>query len=400
MSDHKQQLLPLLLLVGATTLVGTSCGSSQAEKPKLSPPAKVEHAVKETELATVHITAEAEKRLKIETATIEYRDMPRSLDVNGEVVTPVGSTMTVSTPMAGTLLAGQAGSPTVGQAVRKGQSLFKVRPFVAPERDLAIQLRRDVDSLTEKVTAATQKKDRAEILANERAGSVRAFEEARAELAIAETELKGAKERLAKAERSGLESDFAVNVPSPITGVIQKVNASVGQTAASGAILVEITDSSTMWVRVPVYVGDLPGVVRGQPARIRNLGSRPGDSGRMAHPVSAPPTADAAAGTADLYYALSNPGNSLRPGERVGVSLTLRAGERSLVIPWSAVLHDTQGTAWVYENTAPQTFVRRAVEVKQVTGSLAVLGRAPQPGTKVVIVGATELFGAEFTAGK
>lgn len=387
-----------LLLISLMWFSG--CSASKAAQPKLAAPAKVENAVKESDLATIKLTPEAEKRLGIATVAIELRDVPRTLDVSGEIVIPQGQTMLVSAPMAGTLQAAQNRTPAVGQVVQKGQMLFRLTPFLAPERDLRVQIERDIASLTERVAGIRQRKERAEILANEKAGSVRAVEEAQAELAIAEAELKGARERLASFDKNALNSDFSVAIIAPISGVIQKISANVGAATNGGAALLEISNQTTVWIRVPIYVGDLPQLVRGQSAHIRNLSGEPGTTVRVARPVSAPPTADATAATADLYFALPNPDGSLRPGQRIGVTLALRSQEQSLVIPWSAVLHDVQGGAWVYENTAPQTFVRRPVEVKRVSTAMAVLGRAPSPGAKIVTVGATELFGTEFGAGK
>lgn len=387
-----------LLLISLAWFSG--CSASKAAQPKLAAPAKVENAVKEADLATIKLTPEAEKRLGIATVAIELRDVPRTLDVSGEIVTPQGQTMIVSAPMAGTLQAAQNRTPAVGQAVQKGQMLFRLTPFLAPERDLRVQIERDIASLTERVAGIRQRKERAEILANEKAGSVRAVEEAQAELAIAEAELKGARERLASFDKNALNSDFSVAIIAPISGGIQKISASAGDATTGGAALLEISNQATVWIRVPVYVGDLPQVARGQSARISNLNSEPGAAVRSAPPINAPPTADAAAATADLYFALANNNGLLKPGQRVGVTLTLKAREESLAIPWSAVLHDVQGGAWVYENTAPQTFVRRPVEVKRVSGELALLGRAPKLGTKIVTVGAAELFGTEFGVGK
>jgi membrane fusion protein, heavy metal efflux system len=82
------------------------------------------------------------------------------------------------------------------------------------------------------------------------------------------------------------------------------------------------------------------------------------------------------------------------------VTLAERASEESLVVPWSAVTHDINGGAWVYENVAPQQYARRRVEVRRVVGSLAVLARGPAVGAKVVTAGVAELFGAEFGTGK
>jgi membrane fusion protein, heavy metal efflux system len=308
--------------------------------------------------------------------------------------------MTVTTPMAGILQPGEGGIPVVGKAVRRGQALFKLTPFLAPERDLRVQLERDVATLTERVAGVRQRKERAEILAQEKAGSMCAFEEAQAELAVAEAELKGARERLARFDKDALESDFSVEVTAPISGIIQKINATPGVAIAGGAMVVEIANLAQVWIRVPVYVGDLPQVVRQRPARVHDLSGELQGAARYAQPVNAPPSADASAATADLYFALVNGNGALRPGQRVGVTLPLRTQEQGLVIPWSAVLHDIQGATWVYENTAPQTFVRRSVAVKRVSDSFAVLGQAPPVGAKIVTIGAAELFGTEFGVGK
>ncbi len=375
-----------------------SCSSSKAAQPKQPSPVTVENAKPETALATVKLTPEAEKRLGIQTVTMATGEVARTMELSGEVVMPQGQTMLVSAPMAGTLQAATKASLLVGTPVNKGQALFRITPYLAPERDLRVQLMREIATLTERVAAAKQRKQRAEILANEKAGSVRAVEEAQAELSIAEAELKGAQARLEQYGSGSLASDFSVTITAPISGVVQKVHAAANVQTAGGAALLEIANLSTMWIRVPVYVGDLPNVSRNQAARIHGLG----ESGAtlIARPVHAPPTADANAATADLYFALPNNNQALRPGQRVGVTLAARGLESSLMIPWSAVLHDIQGATWVYENTAAQTFVRRPVEVRSVANNQAVLARAPAAGAKIVTVGAAELFGAEFGVGK
>jgi membrane fusion protein, heavy metal efflux system len=397
-------------------LVFTGCNTPKAAETKAPPPATVENAKKETDLATVKLTPEAEKRLGIVTAPIEMRDVARTLELSGEVVMPPGQTYTVAAPLAGTLHSPETNlaaadasttknveavaTPVVGAFVRRGQALFRLTPFLSPERDLRVQLEREVATLQERVAGIRQRKERAEMLASEKAGSQRAVEEAQADLAVAEADLKGARERLLRNGNGSLASDFEVPVVAPSSGVIQKVNASVGQTTAGGAVLLELANYSTLWLRVPVYVGDLPKVARSQPARIHGLNDAPGTSAFLAKPIVAPPTADAAASTADLYYALSNTGGMWRPGQRVGVTLSARAQEQSLAVPWSAVLHDIQGGTWVYENTAAHTFIRRSVEVRYVIGEWAVLGRAPNVGAKIVTVAAAELFSTEFGGGK
>jgi hypothetical protein len=71
-------------------------------------------------------------------------------------------------------------------------------------------------------------------------------------------------------------------------------------------------------------------------------------------------------------------------------------GVQSTVIPYAAIVYDTQGNTWVYLNPEPFIYVRRAVGVKDIVGDQAILSDAPPVGSAVVTVGVAELYGAEF----
>ena len=390
----------LIAVLGLVLLVmsAAGCGSKPPEAAKTAP-AKIDNPVKESDLATITLTPEAETRLGIQYSQAEFTSVSRSLTVSGEIVPTADAVVSVSAPMAGTLMAGETGVK-VGTPVRKGQTVFRIQPYLAPERGLSTQLERDIASAETRISAAKVRLARAEQLVRDRAGPQKTVDQAHEELALAENDGRAARERLEKLKAAPAAADVVMPVAAPRDGVLLHVNAAAGQNVAGSAVLFEVTNLSTVWVRVPVYVGDIDSVDRSSSARIGSLDNNPGSPARSARPVSAPPTADAAASTADLYYELPNGDGRLRPGERVGVTLALKSTEDSLVVPWEAVLHDVNGGTWVYENTAPQVFVRRPVEVRDVVDRLAVLSRGPAPGTRVVTAGAAELFGTEFGPGK
>ena len=66
-----------------------------------------------------------------------------------------------------------------------------------------------------------------------------------------------------------------------------------------------------------------------------------------------------------------------------------------MVIPYAAVLYDTQGDTWVYTNPEPLTFVRSPITVDRIEGDQAFLSAGPSSSSVVVIVGAAELYGSE-----
>jgi membrane fusion protein, heavy metal efflux system len=395
----------LVILVAALVVLSGCAKPQAAESHQSSPPAKVENAVKEPDLATIKLSPQAEMRLGIATAAVAIEKVAQTREFAGEITLPPDCLTSMAAPAAG-ILAADSAPLTVGALVRKGQPIFHLTPFLSPERDLRLQLEREVTAARTRVEAARVRHNRAEQLLRDKAGSEKGVQQAREELDLAENDLKTARERLDRFEKAPIAADVAVIIAAPRDGIIQKVFANPGQTVAGGLPLFEVADMSRMWIRVPVYVGDLRLIDRRQTVRVHAMNETPGAASRPARPVNAPPTADPANNTADLYFELANGDGSMRPGQKVGVTLSERAPEQpgqldeSLVVPWSAVAHDINGGAWVYENVAPQQYVRRRVEVRRVVGSLAVLARGPAAGAKIVTAGVAELFGTEFGVGK
>ena len=66
------------------------------------------------------------------------------------------------------------------------------------------------------------------------------------------------------------------------------------------------------------------------------------------------------------------------------------------VIPYAAVLYDPDGTTWTYTSPKPLVYVRADITVDRIDGERAILATGPAPGTAVVTVGATELWGVEY----
>jgi hypothetical protein len=69
------------------------------------------------------------------------------------------------------------------------------------------------------------------------------------------------------------------------------------------------------------------------------------------------------------------------------------------VVPYGALLYDAKGDTWVYVNPAPLDYVREPVTVDHIEGDQAVLSDGPPAGTRVVSVGAAELYGTETGVG-
>ncbi|MEP7344123.1 MAG: efflux RND transporter periplasmic adaptor subunit [Gemmatimonadaceae bacterium] len=390
---------PLLSSFALSLVVGCSDPAPKAAAPA----ATVRHAVTEAQLTTVTLSPDAVRRLGIETATVESTSVAPTRSVGGEVVVPPGQSLIVTAPVAGRIIAPDDGAiPSAGTSVARRQVLMRLIAL-PPDRDL-LRTKQDLVTAEARLRQAVAEAERVKSLYNDRLLSQRDNDRAQADLAAARAahEAAAAQEGLV---RDGAPEDSRGLTPlaiqSPDGGVVRMLYAGAGQSVAAGAPLAEILRLDRLWVRVPVYAGDTRSIVRRADALVHELAGPASGNVVRASPVAAPPSADPAASSVDLYYEIRGASSRLRPGERVGVTLTLSSASlHSLVVPFSAILRDMSGGSWVYERTDSVTFARRRVEVARIVGSNAVLASGPKAGTVVVTTGAAELFGTEFGAGK
>ncbi|WP_070152069.1 efflux RND transporter periplasmic adaptor subunit [Sphingobium phenoxybenzoativorans] len=304
----------------------------KAKTPVASPPAKSETIAHEAELLKLTLTPQAVKRLGIATVTVGTGQAGLKRETSGEIV----------------VLNGAGGVPTGSLS-----NLAQIGLAQAAADG-------EVERIRAQARLARIALDRASLLVAEEAGSVRARDEAAAALAGAQA-----------------QADVAVE-----------------QRRLLGPSVSKLGSQSTLWVRVSVSGTDVAEIARSSPAMVRALGAT--GAGRNARPVQAPPSANAVAGTVDLYYAVDNRDRMWRVGQRAAVQLPLGRMEEGLAVPSSAILRDIYGGEWVYAQTAPNTYVRQRVEIASAGAGDAIISRGLEPGMRVVTTGAMELFGTEF----
>ena len=293
-------------------------GCHQADKPKTESvkPAKVQKLPVETDLATITLTEDANRRL------------------GGQAVVPSGRSIIVSSPLAGIVArANRKPLPNPGSQVAIGTPLLSVKPLLSSERDVMTPAEQvqlvgaranlmaaqtvaagDVDRGNAEVEGAQIAFDRATKLFADRAGARRAVDDAEAQLNIAKSNLAAAKERekqlskLVKMLEVQSPDGEAASLPmtTPIGGLVNRIDVSEGQTIGAGAVLFEVMNTDTIWISVPVFVGQLHEVQKDQVARLVSLSGESLPSNVFAKPIAAPPTADTMTSSADLYYEVDN----------------------------------------------------------------------------------------------
>ncbi|MEQ1559745.1 MAG: membrane fusion protein MtrC [Methyloglobulus sp.] len=316
-------------------------------------PAKVDHPIKETELSTITLTQEAEHRLGLVVATVERRELAQLRELAGEITVPA-----------------RAGAAN-NSSPQNGQSVLAILPLLSPAEQLRLaQAQIDADGQVEQakvqLNGAKQSLQRAEQMQTDKVGTGRSVDDARVQASLTENGLQTAKLR-----RELL-----------------------------GPALLATTNPTEVWVRVAVYAGDLPKFDTHKAASISVLGDGLYSTSLKAAPIQAPPSANAVAATLDVFYKLSNRDGAFRLGQRVKVRIPMQASASELTIPWSAIVYDVEGGAWVYQQIAPLVYQRRRVQVQRVVGDLTALSGDITVGSKVVVTGVAELFGTEFGIGK
>jgi multidrug efflux pump subunit AcrA (membrane-fusion protein) len=154
-----------------------------------------------------------------------------------------------------------------------------------------------------------------------------------------------------------------------------------------------IADWSRLWLRVPIFEGDLPRLEGEESAEAALPGTHQMASARR---VPAPQPTRPGLRTVDLFYELHSGGDTLRPGQPLPVSIPLGTSAERIVIPRSAVLWDGFGNAWVYLRTGEAIFRRQRVELGPPAGEGVVIERGLTPGDQLVTRGAATLHGEEF----
>ncbi|EYF01949.1 efflux RND transporter periplasmic adaptor subunit [Chondromyces apiculatus] len=397
--------LALIAVLGVLGALGLTPGCGRATEPGAGPPppAKLTPKPGETALATVTLSPEAATRLGIEVAEAEVRDVKATLSVAGEVTVPADGAVVLVAPFSARISAAPGVARRPGARVKRGDPLIMLSPFAPLDRDVKAQGERAVAVAAASLEALELRTQRLEKLLQEGGASTRQIEEARAERDARRAELAAGEKRLASIRRAPLDADVTIPLRAPRDGVLLRISVAPGQLVSAGAPLFEILGTPALWVRAAVYAGAASRVLLDAPATITSVGFRPDlmadEPPVTALPVIAPPSADPQSATVDLFYELPE-GSLRRPGERVTATLTTSRAGRALVVPWSAVLFDAVGGAWVYVEKAEHTYERSRIDLLRVDGEFAVLAHGPAPSTRVVRTGAAELFGVELGSGK
>jgi HlyD family secretion protein len=127
-------------------------------------------------------------------------------------------------------------------------------------------------------------------------------------------------------------------VRSPINGIVADRSVYAGDTAAAGAPIVSIVDISQVVARANVPVKEAASVRVGRPATIT------GPEGVLSGKVTVvSPAVDPSTTTVEVWVQAENPGEKMKPGGTVRVSIRADLIQETLLVPAAALLNSDEG---------------------------------------------------------
>jgi membrane fusion protein, multidrug efflux system len=288
----------------------------------------------------------------------------------------------IAAPVAGIVATIQC---TEGQRVRKGDTLFQLDSRVA---DVGVRRAQEAVQYAESVV------QRQEQLGPGQATSQKAYQDAKQQLAAAQSELNAV-----QVQRRLLD------VPAPIDGTIVRINTKLGNAIDPMTVLAEMIDLNRLVVTAAIRSVDARQVRRGQRVTL-SAGAAPGAPSDAVQAPASSPSASAPTETATVEYlgALVDPAtdtvmvrarlpvtSTLRPGQYVKARVLTDERPNQLAVPVESIVQGAGGpeVALVQGDMAVRTPVRTGLTEG---GLIQVEGNGVREGTSVVVQGAYGLL--------
>jgi HlyD family secretion protein len=194
----------------------------------------------------------------------------------------------------------------------------------------------------------------------------------------AEAQMNAAKARL---DNAAAQLSYA-RILSPIAGVVADRPVYPGEMAASGAPIASIVDVSQVVARANVPVQDTSTIQIGRPARIS------GPTGDVAGRVAVvSPAVDPSTTTVEVWVQAANPGERLKPGQSVRVTIVAETIQNAVIVPAPAILNGDSGSSKVLVVAGDSIAHTRQISAGVRQGDRVQILSGVQEGDRVVTSG-------------
>lgn len=171
-------------------------------------------------------------------------------------------------------------------------------------------------------------------------------------------------------------------IETPISGVVSDRSAYPGEMPPSGTPMLSIVDISQVVARANIPIKDAAAIKVGRPATIL------GPDGDIAGKVTVvSPSANPATTTVEVWVQAPNPGEKLKPGATVHVSIKAETLQDVIIVPAAALLNSDTGTDKVMVVGDDKLAHERIISVGIRQGDNVQIVSGIQEGEKVIVSG-------------
>lgn len=372
-----KKLLSIWLLA---LLALSACNKSKEEKQKAENEVQAVPAstVEKTPENILRIKPEMLRDLRITTAVVEVRRGGEGVHLLGELRVNENAYAEVGAPIVARIVSVLA-APS--QAIRKGQELA-----VLQSTELG-KTRAELITAQAKFDLAQKTLERKRSLAAEKIVPARDVQEAEANFATAEADVRAVRttlRALGAGDESSDTSQFVLR--SPISGIVIERTAIQGQMADPMRTLFRVADMSRLWLNVHAFERDAVRVKVGSPARI-TFAALPGQTfGGNVTLVGKQVDADSR--TVAVRIEVENAQQLLRPGMSATAFVPLgKETEKVIAVP-TAALQRLEENWIVFLPTGKDSFEMRIVGRGRDLGGEIEIVSGLKAGEKVVVEGA------------
>ncbi len=206
-----------------------------------------------------------------------------------------------------------------------------------------------------------------------------------------EAALKAAKGNFesAQGKYQGAQAQLSYSeIRSPIKGVVTDRPLYAGETAASGAPLITVMDTSALLAKIHLAQPQAQLLKTGDSASVTVPGLADPVLGKI---TLVSPALDPGSTTVEVWVRLENPKGKLRPGTAVHVSIAGRTDPKAIVVPSEALVVNPSGKSTVLVIGSDGVAHQTAVTTGITDSGLAEILTGLNAGQQVVTTGAASL---------
>lgn len=333
-----------IIFAFSTVLMLAACGKKEENKPT--------EAVK-LDSNIITLSAEQAKNAGIITGNPQEKELSAIVQLQGEVTVPPNSLVNVTFPLGGYI---KKTNIVAGMHVRKGQVLAVIEDMQY------IQLQQDYLTAKEQFKAANLEFSRQKELNAKKASSDKVFEQVTAER---ETQRIAMASLAQKLELLGLNVNRltastitkAINVVSPVNGLVSKVNINNGKYVAPTEMLFELTNIQDVMLTFNVFEKDVQSLKEEQKLEVYSNSNPEKKFTAKIQFINHSLNQDRAA---EVIARLDRYDPLFLPGLFVNADIHI-SNKKQLTLPENAIA-DWKGKSYVFEDNGNNSY--KLVEVK------------------------------------